>query len=309
MVFHRRGWRVGAAAGVVVVGLVGVATAWATLLTPEPVVTAKGRQFTASAAPGGANVAYAQSRPGHPDAFDMYVKPAGLPRYKVNRRGYAFGGGIDGTTLIYQSIRNGQSDLRLFDLAGRTGSGVPAGVNTRRWEWGPRISGDWILFGRAWNLRPRNWQIVLHNTSTSETRILDERINRRHTELQPGQVNGDYAVWGSVNFRTHVDNVFLYQISTQTTTRLPKPTGKLQYFPSVTAGGDVFYARSGVGCAHVVLREYASGVDTPLAVLPRGYDVGFNTYAVDEGAGVTSVYFDRYQCSTGKRHIYKITVS
>jgi Tol biopolymer transport system component len=306
MLFHRLGWRVGAA-GLVVVGLVGVATAWATLLTPEPVVTAKGRQIHPSAAPAGAYLAYAQSRPGHPDVFDAYVKPAGTPRYKLNTRGQGFAGGIDGTTLIWQSVRNGQSDLRLFDLASHTRS-VPAGVNTRRREFAPTISGDWILYGQTWGRAP-NWRVILHNTNTSETRILDERVNRPRTQVSPGQVNGDYATWESINDRTSVLNVFLYQISTATTTKLPRPRGKLQYLPSVTPAGTVFYLRAGFGCGHDVLREYAAGVDTPLARLPRDYDALTNPFAVDEGGGVTSVYFDRVQCSTGKSHIYKITVS
>ena len=42
--------------------------------------------------------------------------------------------------------------------------------------------------------------------------------------------------------------------------------------------------------------------------MPSGYDV-FKMFAVDEGGGVTSLYFDRYQCSTAKSHIYKLTVS
>jgi len=146
MVFHRHGWRVGAAAGLVVVGLVGAATAWATLLTPDRVVTAVGRQFEPAATPAGAYVAYDQSRPGHPTRFDVFVKPEGLARYKVNKRGQAQTGGIDGTTLIYQSIRKGQSNLRLFDLASHVRS-TPAGVNTRKWEYRATLSGDWILFG------------------------------------------------------------------------------------------------------------------------------------------------------------------
>jgi len=307
MVFHRRGWRMGVAAGLVVIGLVCAATAWATLLTPEPVVTAKGRQIHASAALAGAYLAYGQSRPGNSDAFDVYVKPAGRRRFKVNARGQGFAGGIDGTNLIWQRVRNGQSDLRLFDLASHTRS-VPNGVNTRRFEFWPTISGDWILYGQTWH-RFVNWRVILHNTNTSETRILDERVNRFHVRVGPGQVNGDYATWETINGRTSVLNVFLYQISTATTTKLPRPTGKVQYYPSVTADGTVFYLRSGLGCGHVVLRKYAAGVDTPLAVLPRGYDVLSNTFAVDEGGGVTSVYFDRVQCSTGKSHIYIITVS
>ena len=103
--------------------------------------------------------------------------------------------------------------------------------------------------------------------------------------------------------------MFLYQISTQTKTKIPVPTGKVQYSSSVTPTGTVFYARSGIGCgAHVSLHEYSSGTDTLLARLPNGYD-SFRTFAVDEGAGVTSLYFERFQCSTGKSHIYKLTVS
>src|SRR6476620_10926225 len=116
MILRSRGSRLGAGAGLFVLGLVGAGVAWATLLTPQPVVTAKGRQFDASATPGGTYLAYDQSRPGHPNQFDVYVKPAGVPRFRVNRRGLAYGGGIDGTTMIYQSVRHGQSDLRLFDV-------------------------------------------------------------------------------------------------------------------------------------------------------------------------------------------------
>jgi len=140
MDLHRRGWRVAAAAGLVVVGLVCVATAWATPLTPQRLVTAKGKQVLPSAAPAGAYLAYSQSRPGRPNQYDVYVKPAGRRRYKVNARGQGFAGGIDGTTLIWQRARTRHSDLRLFDLASQTGS-VPAGVNTRRWEFWPTISG------------------------------------------------------------------------------------------------------------------------------------------------------------------------
>jgi Tol biopolymer transport system component len=300
---------VGVAAGLLIVALASAAVAWAALLTPQPVVTASGRQINPSAAPGGAYVAYSQSRPGHPNLFDVYVKPAGMPRFKVNTRGVAYNGGIDGTTLIYQHVRNDQSDLRLFNLATHTNS-VPAGVNTNRWEFWPTISGDWILYGQSWSSRPVNWKVILHNTNTAETRIVDERVNRRHSQVLPGQVNGDYATWASYNSQTKASHVSLYQISTNTTTTLPTATGKVQYAPSVSPAGNVFYAQSGIGCGNnVVLHEYAAGVDTPLAQLPRGYDVAYKTFAVDEGGGVTSLYFDRVQCSTGKIHIYKITIS
>ena len=308
MILHGRGWRVAAAVGLFVVGLVCTGVAWATLLTPQPVVTAKGRQFNASATPGGTYLAYDQSRPGHPNQFDVYVKPAGVRRFKVNTRGHAFGGGIDGTTMIYQSVLRGQSNLRLFDLATHARS-APAGVNTKRWEFQPTISGDWILYGQEWGPSPFNDRIILHDTNTAETRILDEQIGKPNRTLTPGQVSGDFATWDRYTPLGRTDNVFLYQISTQTKTKIPVPTGKLQYSSSVTPTGTVFYARSGVGCGtHVTLHEYSSGTDTLLTRLPSGYD-SFRTFAVDEGGGVTSLYFERFQCSTGKSHIYKLTVS
>src|SRR6478672_321845 len=114
MILHSRGSRLGAGAGLFLVGLVSAGVAWATLLSPQPVVTAKGRQFDASATPGGTYLSYDQSRPRHPSQFDVYVKPAGVPRFKVNTQGVAYGGGIDGTTMIYQNVRNGQSNLRFL---------------------------------------------------------------------------------------------------------------------------------------------------------------------------------------------------
>ena len=261
-----------------------------------------------SATPGGTYLAYNQSRPGHPKQFDVYVKPAGRHRFKVNTRGQAFGSGIDGSTLIYQSVRNGQSDLRLFDLVSHARS-VPAGVNTRRWEWLPTISGDWILYGQQWGSRPLHGRVILHDTNTAETRILDEHISPLKRTLSAGQVSGDFATWDRYTPRAQADNVFLYQISTQTKNKIPVPYPEIQYSSSVTPTGTVFYARSFWGCgSHVTLHEYSSGTDTLLAKLPHGYD-SFKTFAVDEGGGVTSLYFERYQCSTGKSHIYKINVS
>ena len=66
-------------------------------------------------------------------------------------------------------------------------------MNTKRWEFEATVSGDWILFGRVWSSLPSNSQVILHNTNTTETRILAERINQRHSQVQPGQVNGDPA--------------------------------------------------------------------------------------------------------------------
>jgi hypothetical protein len=186
------------------------------------------------------------------------------------------------------------------------------GVNTLNYEWQPTISGPWMLFGRAsLHVRPVSDHIVLHNAITPETRVLDQQVGIPDRLLSPGQVNGDFATWDRYTYATHTGNVFRYQISTLTTFKVPIPVGKIQYASSTNPTGDVFYVRSSIGCGkQVVIREDVPGVsDVALAVMPAGYDI-VRTFAVDEGGGVTSLYFDRFNCATGNGYdIYKLTIS
>jgi len=307
---HRSVPRWCVAAAVVVCCMAGAAVAYGALQTPQPVVVRPGSQWVPSAAPGAAYIAYAQSRPGHPNQLDAYVKPAGQTRWKVNTRGMAWPGGIDGTTMIYQQDYRGNSDLHLIDLGTKVRS-LPDGVNSAKWEWRPTISNGWILFGRIWGSRPVKYSIVLHNENTSENRVLETRRTRPARGLDPGQVNGDFATWDVYSTRTGSGTVRLYQISTSTTTSLPLPRGKAQYAPSVLADGTFFFVRADAGVCgrHVSLWEHTGGGNVVLARLPPGYDVD-RTYAVSEGGSEsTSVYFDRVRCSNSTSHIYKLTVS
>lgn len=287
--------------------------AWATLLTPTLVAGGPGNQVSATAAPGAAYIAYSASRPGHPSLFDAYSRPLGVPRVKVNPAGTtAFTGGIDGNTLIYQQISSGgQSDIKLYNLSS-PGITTPLGVNTPNYEWQPTISGNWVLFGRAnLHVRPVSDHIVIHNQVAADTRVLDQQVGAPDRLLSPGQVNGDFVTWDRYTYATNTGNVFRYQISTPTTFKVPLPAGKIQYASSTNPTGDVFYVRSGSGCGkQVVIREDVPGVsDVALAAMPAGYDI-VRTFAVDEGGGVTSLYFDRFNCASGGGYdIYKLTVS
>jgi hypothetical protein len=168
------------------------------------------------------------------------------------------------------------------------------------------------VFGRENpNSRPISDHVVLHNEMTSETRTLEQQVGAPDKLLSPGQVSGDYASWDRWVYSTHTGTVSRYQISTEGRFTVPRPTGKVQYASSVDPAGDLFYIRSGLGCGkQVVVREAVPGVsDVALAVVPAGYDV-YKTYAVDEGGGVISLYFDRFNCATGKGgDIYKVTIS
>ena len=125
-------------------------------------------------------------------------------------------GGIDYPLVAYQRFQNGRGDIELYDLSTGTHPPVPAGVNTRKYEWHPSISGDWLLFGRA---DRRLTSIVLHNMTTGEERVLD-RGKVRRLYLQPDRVNGNWATY--TRCRRTICNVVRYDIATKTKTTLPR---------------------------------------------------------------------------------------
>src|SRR5262249_13092012 len=101
---------------VVAAGLMVASLAWATLFTPTKVEVGKTDQLLPAATPGATYLAYSANTRAHPRHYDAYVKPSGQPRIKVNRDGEAWVGGISGDSLIYQHVRNGYSNIQLFDL-------------------------------------------------------------------------------------------------------------------------------------------------------------------------------------------------
>jgi hypothetical protein len=250
----------------------------------------------------------------HPNHYDAFLRKINTtsPRFtktKLNTRGQGYGGGIDTPRVIYQQVYRGQSNLKLYRIDTRTRPALPAGVNTTQWEWHPTISGDWILFGRRKPSIPHADKIMLFNLATLESRTLSTSTD---FALSAGQVEGDWAVWSRC---VTVCNVFKYQISTATTTKLarPDPTSDdpvHQWGPSVTGDGTVYLARGHNGCGESseIVRYGASdpAEGTVVAELPfERRDLGF-TYARANDDGSTDVFYDRYNCATGWYDIYKV---
>jgi hypothetical protein len=236
--------------------------------------------------------------------YQLYMQRSGEPRVRVNRaRTQGFSGGFDGETFVYQETRGTQSNLQFYDVASGGRSAPPAGVNTRRWEWHPTLSGDWLLFGRS-NSAARVDLVLLRNLATGETRRLGRLRWGRRTIAEPGQVNGNYAVWYRC---TPACDVFLYDIAAGTTTRIPNPNRRQQYDPSVTSDGTVYFVRSGRGCGASVrlVRHPIGGPSKVLATLGSGRD-SFHTYALENDDGTTSLFFDRVRCSTGAFDVLKL---
>ena len=288
--------------GGLLAALVVVPVAFA-LLVPVGVKTSGAREQSPAAS--GSWLGWSQNAARHPHRFNYnaYVQDGANPRVKVNLRGTGYAGGFDGTLFAFQRVLRGNGDIKLYDVVSHARPAVPDGVNTPGFEYAPTLSSGWMLFGR-YSTATRVDRVILRSMTTSERRSLDMHSGLR---LTPGQVNGDWAVWGG-EAPTFYATVHSYQISTDTRRTVPLPVGKAQYAPSVASDGRVFYVRGAPLCGkHAVIREWApapSSINTALVALPPGYDV-FKTY-FDEST--STLYFDRYNCASGGLNIYKVAV-
>ena len=253
-------------------------------------------------------VAWSENSQRHPRFFNEYVKPlaGGRPK-RLNAEGSrGYNGGFDGSELIFQQISpQGQSDLVIYDTATKHYDTVPSGVNTTKWEASPTMSGDYLLFSRETGRRTGFVdRLILHQISTGHEEVLRKLFSdyQRGPFIDPGQVNGDYAVW-DVCSRSAGCNVFRHQISTDHTHMVPDR--QQEYASSVAPDGTVFFVRSGTGCGrNVRLMRFATGTGEVVEALARNRD-SFSTFALD----ATHLVRDAVNCHTGDINVNLTTVS
>jgi hypothetical protein len=284
-------------------------------VTPVGVKTTSLHEFLPSAGmdigSGETYFAWSQNRPARPGHHDAYLDITNGPTIttiKLNAKGtLGWGSGIDGTRLVFQEVPNDtdNSGLVLYDISSATRLPTPPGLNSRAWQWGPTMSGDWILYGE--NSRRQDFsRVMLHNTTTDEERIVAQSSYARFSVFQ-GQVNGDYATYHR-DRRGHSD-VFVYQISTGDRTKVPNPNDRYNYRGAVTADGTAYYVRSAKGCGNNV-RIYRWSVSAPadpvlINDLPDGKEIAGRLFAFNDGSS-TALYFDRLSCRSGASDIYRI---
>jgi hypothetical protein len=305
----KRGLRVGVgAAGVVAVVLVVVASAVAAL-TQVAVLTGVPDQITPAAA--GTTLSWSRNGPFDTGPYNEYVRVGGGSIVQVNGAGtQGFGGGISGSTLAYQRVYKGQSDVRFYDVAAHTYSSPPVGWNTAAWEWRPTISGNLVLFGRlSGSGTTFTAKAYLGDRTTGGLTLLATRIGR-YALVYPGQVNGNYAVWMQCQDYRVACNVYRYDIAAKTTTLIPNtfPSGPDQYSPSVTTTGTVYFLHAGSACGSSVtlVRQPLGGSDTVLVTFNKGIDV--NSTYVDDTSGTPTIYYSKTSCANGGNHgdVYKV---
>jgi Tol biopolymer transport system component len=234
--------------------------------------------------------------------YDLYLRTPDGRTVKVNPAGtQAFGGGIDGNTMVYEQFTKRNDDLWIVDLTTMAQTRLAPTVTSSP-EWEPTISGDWILFARTTS---RSTLVLLYNRATGEVRQLAS-LTAAHQYVYPGQVNGNYAVWGKTTRRSQ--QVYLYDIAARRSTRLAQPSGRYQYDPAVTASGTVYFVRSRNGCGEsvVIYKQPLGGSAQPIQRLRSGTDVNFTLYASTTN-GQTQVLYSRLSCRTKLGDVYALT--
>jgi hypothetical protein len=237
-------------------------------------------------------LAWFQGRPNNPSHIDVWVKPNGARAFKVNPRGTEAGlGSLDGNRLVYQQITRRDSNIRIMNLTTRRSRGVGR-ANTRHREYQPHLDGQWLLFARL-NERTHRRTLILMNLRSGATRTLARM--RESQFIQPGQINGDYAVWLQWNV-SGLSKVKRYRISTRSTVTVPN-NRRYNWASSVTPRGTVYFSRSGRRCGRFtgLFRWTPGSAPRQIVNFPDGVDMGWSNVYVNR-QGKIEVLHGRGRC-------------
>jgi hypothetical protein len=283
-------------ASIVVLGSAGAAEA---VLADEPVVTGPADQF-GPAAEGDDWVGWSQF---HDPYYAAHIRTAdGTDHRRLRRRAgrHDFFGGFDPRTgsdrVIFQEALRG-SDLHLYRTETRAYADPPRGINTDLWEWAPDISESYILFGRnRFSTRRSPWKVILYDRDAKTFDVLAQAPNRCAC-IFPETVNESYATWTRCEGRC---NVFVHEIETGLTTKIPKPAGTSQLAAAPTEDGQVYFVRSSDACGadvQIVRRpiDLSSGAEM-IHQFPAGWDMRWKLYLVHGLDGHHDLYYDRASC-------------
>jgi hypothetical protein len=253
--------------------------------------------------------AYTQSRAGHPRRFDVYLKPPGAPRIKVNAAGakgfypnLEMGDLTYGDRLVFAQRSSRNTNIKIWDVDEGVRGNPPAGINTTKVESKPSLSGQHLLFGRG----PADGggymtRIVLYDFSTGLSDVIDTAPT--NGIVYPGTVNGDWATWTECS--PSDCRAWRYQISTADKTEVPSGA-RLIYSSAIGEDGTVWFVQSGIGCGkNVKIRRQEVGADpTTLVDFSSGIDALISD--LDDSGATRRLYFSRVNCSKRNWNIYRV---
>jgi hypothetical protein len=292
---------IGATAAIVLVASAAQAA------TPVKVVDTPGYEFGSAA--GGDWLAWSRSSTLQGDS-DLYVKQAGHAARVFDAGFFQEVGNIDlddprGDLLVFSVLpKTADAQIRFYDLANRTFSDPPAGINTSKDDERPAISGDSLLFGRGPVGGSFSQRILLYSFLTTNLDVI--ATAPVGGSVTSNAIRDDYAVY-TVCPSNGRCNVFRYQVSTFQKIEMPNPR-RATYWPSVLADGTVYFVQGHptiCGMNTRIMRRDPGGTVTKLYQFPVGIEIA-DLDAV-EGPSGPIVYFTRVNCSNGYRSgIWKI---
>ncbi len=246
---------------------------------------------------------------------NAFARPiAGGSRVQLNARNtQGFTGGFDpGTnTVIYQQIdlSTNRSDLYFYDLDTNTRTAVTE-VNTKWWEWGPRISTGYILF----DLDYRNngsWRTAIElydRTAATTTRLGSWRTSKFNAPT--ASVGETYATWTLCSTSC---SAYIHDIATATTSVIPTKNGRPEQGAVVDeTNARVYYVRSAsMSCGRkvVMLRlpvADLSQTPTRIVAMPDGIDMDALSLAPNTMTVGVDLLFSRIVCRNSNEDVYEV---
>jgi hypothetical protein len=268
----------------------------------EQKVVATSRDEKTPAATDGLFAYTVVNRRGVPHARVRLAGQAAKPIGPTTRQTWV--GGVDGTDVVIQVISGTASNLQLYDATTGKRLALPRTVNTSLWEYAPTIA-----HGRLWFLRAgkgRTDGVLTDMTTGRETRVV--RLAAKRGTLQGGQIGGHFVTYGSCTGSRCT--MLRYDITTGTSVKIPRQSGRYDVAPGVASDGTVYFWRSRAGCgASVHLMRWTPKTGAVLVLaLPKGIDAG-KTYVYRGHDGLAQVYYERYHCTATGRSaadIYRV---
>src|SRR5262245_3811719 len=208
--------------------------------------------------------AFTANSAAHVNRFNAYAALTdGSGRTRLNPKGTGgFTGNFDpGTnTVIYsQYSSTTPSNLWFFNLDGSGRTKVP-GVNTKWFEYNGLVSTSFILFDRDHRVNGVWYtDLILFNRAGSTATVIGSWKSNSAIVL-PGSVGETTAAFDLIKTKSGLSfNPYVYDITGATRTKIPVPSGKFAYSPSVDeTNGEVYFTRSGNGCGvNVTIRRVA----------------------------------------------------
>ena len=293
-----------------IVGAASFLTAWSGAVSAvplhPPVVDGPANQTLPFSS--GSYLVWTQNEPGARNDYNAFIRPiGGGPKTQINARGDGFTGSFDlGTdTMIYQQAQRQRSDLFLYDAVAGTRTGLPSRINSKHWEWAPRLSGTHILFARDVGRRTR---LLLYDRSTRTIVAVLADVDRRRVYLTSGGVGDEYATWTTCDAKSCIARV--HRISTGRTRAIPGPGVRPQYAPVVDeATSTTYWVTSGFGCGESVNIWRAPVADlndrTKVTSFPNRIDTGL-TIALAPNLDTlgTDLWFTRVDCREQQEDVW-----